>query len=118
MAGSQIHISNCSERVKLKFWIFFFHGCIRNKKFCKAKNFQVWVPHDNFEYRAKKKGLRGKANAVQICGKVVYLIHMFRDGEGKQHFDLFPRTLGDILTAFNVQELKLSLTQVSHSQFH
>jgi len=34
-----------------------------------------------------------------------------RDGEGKQHFDLFPRTLGDILTAFNVQELKLSLTQ-------
>ena len=49
MAGFQTHISKCSERgVKLNFMIFFHRG-IRNKKVCKVKNFQVWVPHDNFE---------------------------------------------------------------------
>ena len=50
MASLQTHISKCSERrVILNFLIFFFHRCIRNKKVCKVKNFQVWVPHDNFE---------------------------------------------------------------------
>ena len=49
MAGFQTHISKCSEMgVELNF-LFFFHRGIRNKKVCKVKNFQVWVPHDNFE---------------------------------------------------------------------
>ena len=40
---------NCSERgVKLNFLIF-FHRCIRNKKVCKVKNFQVWVASRYFE---------------------------------------------------------------------
>ena len=42
MAGFQTHIS--------------FHGGIRNKKVCKVKNFQVWVTHDNFEQKAKRRG--------------------------------------------------------------
>ena len=29
--------------------LIFFHRGIRNKKVCKVKNFQVWVPQDNFE---------------------------------------------------------------------
>ena len=49
MAGFQTQISKCSEMgVELNFLIFFHMG-ILNKKVCKVKNFQVWVPHDNFE---------------------------------------------------------------------
>jgi len=34
-----------------------------------------------------------------------------RDVSGREHLNLVPRTLGDIITTFNVQELKLTLTQ-------
>ncbi|XP_023323309.1 GPI transamidase component PIG-T-like [Eurytemora carolleeae] len=34
-----------------------------------------------------------------------------RDADARAHFRLFPRTLGDILATFRVQELKLALTQ-------
>jgi len=34
-----------------------------------------------------------------------------RDAESRRHLNLFPRTLADILTAYSVQEFKLSLTQ-------
>jgi len=33
----------------LEWCLTLFHMGIRNKKDCKVKNFQVWVPHDNFE---------------------------------------------------------------------
>ena len=47
------------EGGKTKFLDFFCHRGIRNKKVCKVKNFQVWVPHDIFELKAKRKGGRG-----------------------------------------------------------
>ena len=44
--------------VKQIFWIYFFHKGIRNKKFGKVKNVQVWVARRFFEQRAKHH--RGK----------------------------------------------------------
>ena len=46
MGGFKTHISKCSEWGKTKFLDFFFHRGIRNKKVCKVKNFQVWMPHN------------------------------------------------------------------------
>ena len=34
---------------KTKFLDIFLHMGIRNKKVFRVKNFQIWVPHDNFE---------------------------------------------------------------------
>ena len=47
--------------MKLNLLIYFLHRGIGNKKV--YKNFQVWVPHDNFEQQAKRKGGRGAYSA-------------------------------------------------------
>ena len=37
------------EWATLNCFILFIHRGIRNKEFCKFKNFQVWLPQRNFE---------------------------------------------------------------------
>ncbi len=36
----------------------------------------------------------------------------------REHYNLFPRTIGDIIASFNVQELSLSLTQGEFPKFY
>ena len=52
MGGCQTNISKSSERgVKLNFLTFF--------QVCKVKNFQVWVPQDNF-VKGIEQGMEGR----------------------------------------------------------
>ena len=64
-------ISKCSEGVGAKFFDFFFHRDIRNKKVCKVKNFQIWVASRYFEQKVKKRGGRGVLRPPPTCIKGV-----------------------------------------------
>ena len=56
-------------------------------------------------YRTKKwkTNLAVEDSSVQRC---------VRESPDWTHFNLFPRSLGEILAQYSVQELRLSLTQV------
>ena len=58
-------------------FIFFFQrgiARIGNKKVCKVKNVQVWVPQDNFEQKGKKHGKPKELRKVVIAGVCIYFI--------------------------------------------